>query len=381
MVEKIVVLGATGSVGKQVVEDIINKDGPDSGHENPSIIVGMANSKGLIFNPEGIIGAEDLVQNREHFNVSVTHPYTEGTDMAETLIDAFRQAGVLGEILAMDVTALKGEQILKVHQQLLATNNRMVTANKNALALSPNKQFQELAGFPMVYNYSPTVMAGGGAISWLRQCKNIGETVHRIEGMFSGTMGFICSKLDEGYTLSQSVREAYEKGYTEPHPHDDLNGLDVLRKLVILPRTAGFDVSAEDVLLEGLVSDDLYRKDVEAYFQLIEKEVDGRIEQVRQEALKEEKKLRFVAEFDNTEIQPKMNVGLKAVESNSPLGRLSGTDNLVNIFAQERAPNGHVIVTPGAGIERTAGEVRAAASELILGGANVYGAQLPKAMC
>ncbi len=372
--ENIIVLGATGSVGKQTVTDIVKLDGSDQGHVHPSRIVGLVNSRGLILDEGGIGSAIDLVNDRDAFSEAVTHPYGD-EEMVDVLFSAVNESGLNGSVIFIDVTALKGEGILRVHEQALKDGNRVVTANKNPLALSTTEEFRQLAGFPALYNYSPTVMAGGGAISWLRQAQNINEEIYKIEGMFSGTMGFICSQLDEGKKLSEAVNLAYENGYTEPHPHDDLNGLDVLRKLLILGRTAGFDVSEEDVDLSGLVSNDYFQEDVKAYLDSLP-ELDGSVETMRQKALTEEKVLRYVAEFENKDGTVKLSVGLKPVLKDSPLGRLAGTDNLVNIEAEKRAPNGHVIQTPGAGIDRTSAEVRASAADQIVGGANVYGVSM-----
>jgi homoserine dehydrogenase len=168
----------------------------------------------------------------------------------------------------------------------------------------------------------------------------------------SGTLGFICSQLEQGRLFSEAVQAAYRSGYTEPNPRQDLGGLDVARKALILARTAGFRPDMKDIKIEPLYSASQSELSIEDFLKSLT-DLDARFEKLVAEARAEGKVLRYMAGVTPQAIE----VGLKAVVKNSAPGVLQGPDNYF-AFHTLRYNNSPMVVTgPGAGIQVTAAGV------------------------
>ncbi len=155
---------------------------------------------------------------------------------AEALLDVLASAS---RAVLVDCTAADGFESL--YTRALERGVHVVTANKKALVapLANAKALHAAARGAAQFRYETTVGAGLPVIEPLKDLVRTGDEVRRIEGNFSGTLGFLCGELARGVTLSRAVRSAKELGYTEPHPREDLSGLDVARKALILAREAG----------------------------------------------------------------------------------------------------------------------------------------------
>lgn len=351
--QEVMIIGATGNVGSELVRQIEEHD--VQGHNNPTRIVGMANTRGMLVDPRGIRHAADLTDRTAFAGVSREYK-TLGDIVAAT-----KDAGLEGEVIFVDATADKSPTMLALHRQIVETRQRMVTANKNPLSLFGAEDFEFLTADRTLYRYNASVMAGGDAVPFLQDARDLNERVESVRGCFSGTLGYICSALDEGRTFSEVVREACDKKYTEPHPWDDLNGLDVARKLLILARSAGFAVEMKDIKVEPLISASYGEiADVREFLEALRAEdaaFKDRIDASRETGAM----LRYVAEMTVTDGVPALSVGLKPVSRETSIGRLRGTANLVEIVTDQRAPkeSPHVIQAKGAGIEKTAAAIRA----------------------
>ncbi len=180
-----------------------------------------------------------------------------------------------------------------------------------------------------------------------------GDQIHRIEGVMSGTLGFLCSRLEEGILYSQAVQEAYESGYTEPDPRDDLSGFDVLRKSLILGRTAGWNLEQNLILR---YSHFMMIGWWESRSQNFSKAHNYSTKPMRNRsrlAKSEGRVLRYLAT-----ITPQGgSIGLKAVERSSALGSLHGPGNYFAFYSQHYNEIPLVIAGPGAGITVTANGV------------------------
>lgn len=168
-------------------------------------------------------------------------------------------------------------------------------------------------------------MAGAGIVQHIHDRYHVGDVVTGIQGMFSGTLGYIFSEFCDGdISFSQAVRDAYAGGYTEPHPYDDLCGLDVARKLLILARYSGKVIEMEDITLCPAVDESLYHEDVDTFLDNC-KSLDEHFDELRKQAREQDGVLRYVASFD---IDDRSRVELKIVDRHSPLGQLKGTHNI-----------------------------------------------------
>jgi len=226
----------------------------------------------------------------------------------------------------------------------------LVFANKNAHS-APWLLASHLFNQPNV-RYESTVGAGLPIIASLRSQVASGDQITRIEGVMSGTLGYLCSQLEAGVSYYQAIKQAFEAGYTEPDPRDDLSGFDVLRKALILARTAGWALEESDFTVEPLYDERLVGMPVSEFFNLtslLDKTYAQRVEGAAQEG----RVLRYMA----TITPHGGNIGLQAVERTSPLGSLQGPGNYFAIYSQRYNQIPLVIAGPGAGIEVTANGV------------------------
>lgn len=229
-------------------------------------------------------------------------------------------------------------------------NCKMVFANKNAHS-APWSQAAAFFNNDRI-RYESTVGAGLPVIATLRSMLASGDQITRIEGVMSGTLGYLCSQLEAGATYSQAVQRAFEAGYTEPDPRDDLSGFDVLRKSLILGRTAGWRLEQTDFSVQALYDDRLIGMRVSEFFQRTALLNETYTQEVGK-AAKEGRVLRYLAT-----ITPQGgHIGLQAVERSSALGALQGPGNYFAIHSRRYDPLPLVIAGPGAGIVVTANGV------------------------
>lgn len=227
---------------------------------------------------------------------------------------------------------------------------QLVFANKNALS-APWEQASVLYHKPGI-RYESTVGAGLPVIASLRSQVTSGDQITHIEGVMSGTLGYLCSQLEDGVSYSQAIKQAFEAGYTEPDPRDDLSGFDVLRKALILARTAGWSLEESDFSVEPLYDERLVGMPVSEFFNLTSL-LDETYAQRVEEAAQQGRVLRYLAT-----ITPQGGkIGLQAVERTSQLGALQGPGNYFAIYSQRYNQIPLVIAGPGAGIEVTANGV------------------------
>lgn len=218
------------------------------------------------------------------------------------------------------------------------------------------------------YFYETTVGAALPVIQTLRDLVQTGDEVHRIEGVFSGTLSYLFNSFDGSTPFSEIVRAARDKGYTEPDPREDLSGMDVARKVVILAREMGVEASLGDMDIEGLIPDGLEEGDVEDFLDRLgdhDEEMLGIVEEARGSG----KVLRFVGAVDSVS---GCKVSLRSYDSEHPFARIRLTDNIVTFQTARYSENPLVVQGPGAGPEVTAGGVFADLLRL----ANYLGATL-----
>lgn len=201
--------------------------------------------------------------------------------------------------------------------------------------------------------HETTVGAALPMIGAISDLVRTGDSVRRIEGALSGTLGFLLTKIGDGVALSVALREARDLGYTEPNPREDLAGLDVARKILILAREGGMPIEAADVKRESLLpSAEWDAMDLEEFWRRLP-ELDASIERRAQAASVDGGRLFYLASATAGVAQ----VGLRRVESTSPFASLRGGDNMVAVWTDRYPASPLVIRGPGAGPEVTASGV------------------------
>lgn len=260
----------------------------------------------------------------------------------------------LPHIMIVDCSA--SAQIADRYPQWLAAGIHVVTPNKQAGAgpLDRYKAIRKAAAASGArFRYEATVGAGLPVISTLRDLLDTGDVVTSIEGIFSGTLAWLFNKYDGSVPFSQLVAQARAQGFTEPDPREDLSGTDVARKLVILAREAGRDLSLEDVQVESLVPEALRQASVDDFMARLG-EVDAAFAARLAKAGGQDLALRYVARLD---AQGRASVGLVELPRSHAFANLRLTDNVVQFTTHRYCDNPLVVQGPGAGPEVTAAGV------------------------
>jgi aspartokinase/homoserine dehydrogenase 1 len=232
----------------------------------------------------------------------------------------------------------------------------IITPNKKA-GSAPYPEYKSLMDTAKKYGkhflYETTVGAGLPVIGTLKDLIQTGDTITSIEGIVSGTLAYLFWRYDGTEKFSALVKDAKEQGYTEPDPRDDLSGMDVARKTVILARELGYEVELEDIAITSLVPKELEDVSVEEFMSKSEL-MDDHIESLFKEAEKEGKRLRYVG---HVAPDGSCTVHLTGYPINHPFAQSKGTDNVVAFTTKRYHTQPLVIQGPGAGPEVTAAGV------------------------
>ena len=253
----------------------------------------------------------------------------------------------LPHAVVVDCTA--SDEVADRYASWLKAGIHVITPNKHAGA-GPIERYRRLQRQPAQFCYEATVGAGLPIVTTLRDLIDTGDEVLAIDGILSGTLAYLFKSFDGSRPFSALVREAMERGFTEPDPRDDLSGLDVARKLVILARENGWQMSLPDVQLESLVPAsmrDLDRQTFLGRLQELDVELSGRLAAARSRGCV----LRYVAKLTS---KGAAQVGLREVRASSALANILPTDNLVQFTTERYRDNPLVVKGPGAGPEVTA---------------------------
>jgi len=218
------------------------------------------------------------------------------------------------------------------------------------------------------YFYETTVGAALPVIQTLRDLVQTGDRVRRIEGVFSGTLSYLFNSFDGSVPFSVIVRAARDQGYTEPDPREDLSGIDVARKVVILAREMGMRANLDDMAVDGLIPPGLEGGSVDEFLDRLA-EYDDEMVRVVDEARSAGQVLRFVGVIDAEE---GTRVALRRYDTDHSFARIKLTDNIVQFTTDRYSDNPLIVQGPGAGPAVTAGGVFADLLRL----ANYLGATL-----
>ncbi len=311
-------------------------------------IMALADSQGAVVEAKGL--SDEVLQAIERLKA-------QGIPLAETpygyyASDARAIVDVAGRDQAIVVDCTAAEAVIPALEMALERGYGVVLANKKPLT-GPSALFRRLTGSGRL-RYEATVGAGTPLIATLEALLRGGDEVRRIAGALSGTLGFLMTQLEAGGAFSAAVRQAYEMGYTEPDPREDLSGLDVARKALILARTLGWELELADVAVEPLFPSPMASGTVDDFLaglSALDAEMAGRVRAAHESG----QALRYTAELADG----RCVVGLRSVPRESPLGRLQGSDNLAEFHTRWYAPDPLVVQGRGAGADVTAAGVLA----------------------
>ena len=304
----------------------------------------VANSRKIAFNRDGFNEnwSDDILVSEQDSNV-------------DSLI-AFSQKNQLENLIVVDNTA--SSDFVKNYKTLAENGFDLVSSNKifNTLPISEYRDFRNiLAKKNKKYLYATNVGAGLPLIDTIKLLHLSGENITRIKGVFSGSLSYIFNNFsvrDEKF--STILKEAMEKGFTEPDPREDLSGNDVARKLLILARELDLSNEFRDIKIENLIPKNLVKLDQEEFLTQLNF-LDEHFENVKKN-LKEGAALRFVGDLHGDLQQEKgeLDVQLISVPANSALGQLKGSDSIFEIYTESYGENPLVIMGAGAGAKVTA---------------------------
>jgi aspartokinase/homoserine dehydrogenase 1 len=349
----LLVLGK-GVVGRELLAQILaERRKLRERHDLEVRVVGVVDSRGAAFEPEGL----DLARWHE---IVASAPSLEETGGVAGLLDRMRGSSVP---VLVDVTAESGME--STYELAWRMGVHVVAANKKPLAL-PIARYRGLLAEAQrhhrAYRYETTVGASLPVIETLKNLVRTGDDVRLVEGSFSGTLGYLANEIMAGAALSAAVRKARDLGYTEPHPRDDLSGLDVARKAIILARELGLEVDLEDVEIEPFVpASILAEDDLEQFFTALA--AHDRAQEAALASLRSEgRALRYLARIDprgGDGGRASIRVAPVGVPASHPAMRLRGSEAFVAFTTERYADYPLIVQGAGAGGAVTAAGVLA----------------------
>ncbi|MDR2126079.1 MAG: bifunctional aspartate kinase/homoserine dehydrogenase I [Prevotellaceae bacterium] len=307
-----------GSVGKQLIEIIKRQQQHIERQRGKQIVIaGLSNSKKYIINKAGI--------NFENIDneLSIGENNLTGDDYFDNIFSCS-----LHNTVFVDCTASK--YVAAKYGDLFMNGISVVTCNKIACSsdFSNYKMLVESAKKEKVsFKYETTVGAALPVISVINQIVNSGDKIHACEAVLSGSLNFIFASYNGEKSFAQIIREAQNLGYTEPDPRLDLSATDILRKITIIARELGLPLEQSNIEKSLFLSDEYFEGDIENFYSAVQKN-ESYFKKLYNDAMKENKKLRFTANIKNG----KAKTGLEKIDSNHPFYNLEGTDNAILLY-------------------------------------------------
>lgn len=334
----------TGLIGAALLEQVRQEQ--QKLHDNYNLklrLVGIANSKVMSFNKKGIPLSSWQQALKEE-----SRPMEEGTFIEE-------MAGYnLASSVFVDCTA--SDTLAANYEAILNHNIAIVTPNKKANS-GPYSRYQALKATVKAkgvkFLYEANVGAALPILSTITDLIRSGDTIEKIEGVLSGTLSYLFNNFSGDISFTEVVKKAQQQGYTEPDPRDDLNGMDVARKLLILARECGHRLELDEIAMEPLLTKESFACNTLDEFYSTLHEGAASLTEKKEKAEAAGKKLRYIATLEGK----KASIALTAVDASHPFYSLTGSDNIIAITTARYHTSPLIIKGAGAGALVTAGEV------------------------
>jgi len=336
-------IAGTGLVGSSLLKQIQNQY---------SILL---NEHSLKVNLIGVINSRKMLINKKGISLDNYREALKSSDEKGDITAFIQQMTRLNLRNSVFIDCTADEDVASNYRDILSRYVSIVAANKIACS-SEYIYYQQLKSIAnergVRFMYETTVGAGLPIIKTINDLVVSGDKILKIEAVLSGTMNLIFNELSAEMPLSSAIRKAREKGYSEPDPRVDLSGTDVVRKILIMAREAGYHIEKDDVLVNKFLPDECFEGDLNNFFEKV-KEHDAEFERRRKELSKQNKKWRFFATLD----QGKARVELLTIGAEHPSFNLEGSNNIILLTTNRYNELPMVIKGYGAGADVTAAGV------------------------
>jgi len=334
----------TGNIGKTLFQQLVNQMPFLADNNDLQVkVMGISNTRKMLLNPNGI----DLNNWEQELNEQ---------DTPASLPEFIKKMRAMNLPNCVFVDNTASQNPVDFYLDILQSSISVVTCNK----IGNSAEYEQYAAFKQAartygvdFFYETNVGAGLPIIRTLRDLMLSGDKISSIEAILSGTISYIFNNYKEGVLFHEIVKEAQDKGYTEPDPRDDLNGKDFMRKMLILARDAGYPLEEKDIELQNMLPASCMAADTVADFYKELENNTAYFENLKNTATADGKVLRYIGKMEDG----KVSINLQMVDENHPFFTLSGSDNIISFTTNRYKDRPLVVKGPGAGAEVTAAGV------------------------